>query len=114
MDVAETKQVLEAMANGVNPRTGEVFSEQSLFNHPQVIRALFCAVRALEKCEKRARPSHLPDNAGKPWSEEEDAKLLEAFDAGTPVKELTEQHARTKGSIEARLIRHGRLQDAAG
>jgi hypothetical protein len=114
MSPAEAKQILEVLANGVDPLTGEIIFERSPFNRPQVIRALFCAVRELEKLDKRKRSNHLPDNAGKPWSEEEDARLLDAFDAGTPVKELAERHARTKGSIESRLMRHGRLQGAQG
>jgi hypothetical protein len=114
MNRAEAKQTLEALANGIDPVTGEIFSGASPFDHPQVIRALFCAVRELDKREKRARPRDLPDNAGKPWPEEEDARLLNGFDAGVPVKELAERHARTRGSIESRLIRHGRLQGTVG
>jgi hypothetical protein len=114
MDPAEAKQILEALANGVDPSTGEVFSEQSPFNHPPVIRALFCAVRELEKLGKPARSTELPSNAGKPWSADEDARLVQAFDEGMPIKELAQQHARSKGSITSRLIRLGRLQGAIG
>lgn len=114
MSPTEAKQTLEALANGIDPSTGEVFAEQGPYHHPQIIRALFYAVRELEKLEKPARSSQLPGNAGKPWSTEEDARLLQAFDEGIPVKELAERHARTKGSIESRLIRHGRLHGVAG
>ena len=37
------------------------------------------------------------------------AELLSAFDGGRPLAELAEAHARTRGGIQARLIRHGRL-----
>jgi len=114
MSPAEAKKILEALANGIDPFTGEVLPEQGPFHHPQTIRALFCAVRELEKQEKPARNAQQPGNAGKPWSTEEDESLVKAFDEGVSVKELANRHARTKGSIESRLIRHGRLQGAAG
>jgi hypothetical protein len=48
-------------------------------------------------------------NAGKPWSDDEDRQLLSAFDNGRPLAELAQSHSRTRGGIQARLIRHGRL-----
>jgi hypothetical protein len=37
----EAKEIIEALANGINPETGEILPAQSNFNSPQVIRALF-------------------------------------------------------------------------
>ncbi|GLQ86528.1 hypothetical protein [Dyella flagellata] len=109
MDPSEARQILETLANGVDPATGEAMAEQTPFNCPMVVRALFHAIRALEQREKPARHP-LPGNAGKPWSKEEDASLLEAYDAGAPIKHLAQEHSRTKGAIQSRLLRHGRLQ----
>ena len=39
----------------------------------------------------------------------EDRQLLSAFDNGQPLAELAQTHGRTRGGIQARLIRHGRL-----
>jgi hypothetical protein len=36
-------------ANGINPITGEILPDASPYNDPAVIRALFEALRALEK-----------------------------------------------------------------
>lgn len=108
MEPGQAKQILETLASGVDPSTGEALAEQSPFNDLQVIRALFYAVRELEKLQS-PRSRAQPGNAGKPWTKEEDASLVQAFDAGMAVGELAERHARTKGAIQSRLMRHGRL-----
>jgi hypothetical protein len=112
MSPNEAKSIIEALANGVDPETGEVFPTQSVFNNPQVIRALFMATNALNslaKREKRGEP--LPGNAGKAWSEAEDSELLGAFDAGGSIKEIAAKHGRTKGAITSRLIRFGLIKN---
>lgn len=112
MSPLEAKKVIDALANGIDPATGEILPTQSTFNNPQVIRALFVAVKALESAEKRAeRERALPEKAGRSWSETEDQELLAIFDTETPVKEIAAKHGRTTGAIAARLIRLGRIKD---
>lgn len=114
MSPLEAKKIIDALANGVDPETGEILPAQSTFNNPQVIRALFVAVKALDRAAKRAeRDSSLPSNAGRPWPETEDKELLAIFDAGTPVKEIAAKHDRTQGAIASRLVRLGRIKDRA-
>lgn len=109
-----SKKIVECLANGIDPETGEILARESAFNKPQVIRALFAAVKALDTTAKRAeRNSTLPDNAGHSWSDEEDQALLAHFDSGMPLKELAEKHGRTQGAIAARLVRLGRIKDRA-
>ena len=43
MDISEARAIIKTLAKGVDPFTGEVFAEDSPYNHPQVIRALFAA-----------------------------------------------------------------------
>ena len=50
-----------------------------------------------------------PANAGKPWTETEEDKLLDEFDSKMPLAEIAKEHGRTKGGIEARLVKLGRL-----
>ena len=77
-----------------------------------MIRALFLALKALERLQDRERrESGLPDNAGKPWSLEEDQRLLGAFDQGIDVDQLAERHLRTRGAIAGRLVRLGRITE---
>ena len=78
-------------------------------------RALFLAVDALEQRTRlAARRQHaLPRNAGKPWSQAEDDELLQRFESGLAVEALAAAHERTRAGIEARLVRHGRLDERA-
>jgi len=111
MSPNEAKSIIEALANGVDPETGEVLSAQSVFNNPQVIRALFIATNALDSLAKREkREKALPGNAGNAWSETEDSDLLSAFDAGGSIKDISAIHGRTQGAIATRLIRLGRIK----
>ena len=112
MTPKEAKQVLEVLARGIDPETGEVLAQDSPIHNPHVIRALFMAVMALEQGgDKPVRlKAERSGNAGKSWTPDEDKQLLAAFDAGTDVPALAKIHQRTSGAIKARLIRHGRLQ----
>ena len=114
MSPLEAKRIVEALASGIDPETGEVLPAQSTFNSPQVIRALFVAGKALDRAAKRAeRDNSLPGNAGRSWSDEEDKELLALFDSGAPVKSIAAEHGRTQGAIAARLVRLGRIKDRA-
>jgi len=112
MTPAEAKQIIEVLAGGVDPATGEVLPDDSPLSSPHVIRALFIAAKALElMAAKSARPAAAaPGNAGKPWTEEEDQRLVASFDTGTPVAVLARTHERTTGAINSRLVKLGRLQ----
>lgn len=112
MDDNKALNIVSALANGVNPQTGEMFEVDSPYQAAEVIRALYVAVRALElsnRSKLRGNRARLPANAGKPWAEQEDRDLLEKFDAGLSVAQLAQAHDRTLAGIQARLERHGRL-----
>jgi hypothetical protein len=112
MPPLEALKIIESLANGVDPETGEILPTQSIFNNPQIIRALFVAGKALDKAAKHAeRNNSLPHKAGRPWSEEEDKELIALFDVGTQSKVIAEKHARTQGAVAARLIRLGKIKD---
>lgn len=110
MTPRQSSEIISALANGVHPETGELLPSDGVCNDPQVIRAFFVAMEALEKAEKRAkRERSLPENAGGAWSAEEDADLLTAFDQGSNTRQLAAQHRRTEGAISSRLVRLGRI-----
>lgn len=114
MSPREALKIIESLANGIDPETGEILPAQSALNTPEVIRALFVAGKALEKAAKRAdRQDSLASNAGHSWSDEEDKELLSSFDTGNPVKEIAAKHGRTQGAIAARLVRLGRIKERA-
>ena len=70
MDIERAKELLSALADGVDPLTGEVLDRDNVCNRPEIIRALHMALYELDKREKKTVKKHLPDNAGKPWTEE--------------------------------------------
>ncbi|TAK85586.1 MAG: hypothetical protein EPO20_11320 [Betaproteobacteria bacterium] len=110
MDAAQALAVVRSLANGVDPETGEVFAPETPYQRPQVVRALYEAASALERIERfERRRSQMPQKTGEPWSEEEDRKLLAAFDAGRALQELAAAHERTMGAVRARLLKYGRI-----
>ncbi|MBL0626760.1 hypothetical protein ACET8S_15545 [Aeromonas veronii] len=114
MDVIKALEIISALSEGVNPETGEELSEESCFNQPKVIRALFIAKQSLEaSIISEKRKSDLPENAGKPWKPDEDELLANSFDSGLGVDELSRIHKRTKGSIASRLVRLGKINERA-
>jgi hypothetical protein len=118
MTPTEARQVINVLAAGVDPETGEVQPEGSPLNNPHVIRALFIASRALElqagtsakPQPKAAKPADKPTNAGTAWNDEEASRLAAAFDAGADVAQLARDHQCSTGSIHSRLIRLGRAR----
>ena len=110
----EAQRVIDALADGADPDTGELFPEESILLKPAVIRALFLASRALEAARNTAAAAReQPAQAGKPWSKEEDQRLLDAFDRGDDLAALTASHARSKGGIASRLVHLGRIKERA-
>jgi hypothetical protein len=114
MEEQKALSILSTLANGIDPGSGEVFSPGSPYQSPEIVRALYVAIRSLEAHNRpaKARPG-LPSNAGKPWSEDDDRKLLAEFDRGRPLQELAQAHARTVAGIQARLEKHGRLEPSS-
>jgi hypothetical protein len=110
MEKGQAVEIIQSLADGVHPLTGEVFSNESPYQNPQIVRALFIALAALKPGSKGSGKVNLPINAGKPWSKEEDKQLLEHFDAGKPLDELAALHGRTTGGIQARLVKYERIQ----
>jgi len=109
---AEAQQIIDTLAKGVDPETGEVLPPDSCLNSPHIIRALFFASKALDAAIRKAEANAgRPGKAGKPWSEAEDEQLLKAFDAGATVHDLASVHERSAGGITSRLVRLGRITE---
>lgn len=62
MEASRAVVILQCLAGGVDPNTDEVYSEDSPYQKPQTIRALFLAVKALERYEKSSKSgsAHCP------------------------------------------------------
>lgn len=110
MDANQALAVVRSLANGVDPASGEVFPAESAYQRPDVVRALYEAASALERQERYdRRKAEMPVKTGEPWTEDEDRKLLAAFDAGRALQELAAAHERTVGAVRARLLKYGRI-----
>lgn len=113
---AAARQIIDTLAQGIHPVTGEVMPEDSPYCAPPVIRALFAVSQALNGVDAHApKPRReLPANAGKAWLKEEDDKLETAFAAGVDVKQIGDELGRTTWAIEASLVKLGKLPPKPG
>lgn len=126
MEKEQTLRILNALANGVHPATGEKFAADGPYQHPDTVRALFQAMRAVEGAHlpapaQVAAPAPVPERkpaspqsgSGSRWTPEEEQRLASGFDAGRTVDELARAHGRSRAGIEARLVRLGKMDASA-
>lgn len=120
MELQTARQIIDTLAQGIHPVTGEAMPEDSPYNAPPVIRALFAVSQALDAkpAADAAKPARVragqPVNAGKSWSKDDDALLEEGFDRGEDQALLADRLGRTRFGIEQRLIKLGKLPAPAG
>jgi len=110
MDIQRAKELLKMLADGVNPLTGEVLDYNDSCNQGEIVRALNTAVTELDKLIAKKSRSQ-PDNAGKPWTKEEEDQLVKEYQSGITAIEIAKIHNRSKGAIAARLVRLGLITD---
>ncbi len=112
-----TLAVVRALARGIDPSTGEALPPGDACQQPETIRALCKALAVLEATPQpqpsRRAPASAP-KAGLPWDAAEDEALAQAFDQGASVTELAQLMQRTRGGIEARLVRLGKMTPPPG
>ena len=115
-------EIIQTLADGVDPMTGEVFDEQSPYNHPTVIRSLFCCLGMARRSVRKRRLSPeqrradniakgLPGNAGLPWTEALRQQLAAGFGEGETPAQLAMRFERTSGSIVAQLKKQGLIAE---
>lgn len=121
MEKAAALKILQQLADGTDPHTGKAFGADSPYQHPDTVRALFVALRALDAPaaapaagkQRAAAAESAPSNSGKPWSDNEDKALAAAFDAGKQILELATAHQRSRFAIEVRLAKLGKIEQPA-
>lgn len=115
MELQIARQIIDTLAQGIHPVTGEAMPEDSPYNAPPVIRALHAVARALDAGEPEPRPRRTPPpNAGKAWTGQEDAALETAFDAGIALKQVAQELGRTQFAVEQRLVKLGKVAAPPG
>jgi hypothetical protein len=120
MEQEQALKILNALANGVHPMTGEVFAADSPYQHPDIVRALYEVVRTMEGSSRprstanaERKPGDMPANTFVRWTSDEEERLAAGFDAGKSSAELATLHNRSRAAIEARLLKLGKI-DVSG
>jgi hypothetical protein len=110
MEILEALSIVRRLADGIHPESGRELPGDCLYQHPQAVRALHRAMEALELQAERERVRRfLPKNAGKAWSQTEDAQICEELRRGLNFEQIAQIHSRTNGSIISRLVRLGKI-----
>jgi hypothetical protein len=115
MELQIAREIIDTLARGIHPVTGEVMPQDSPYQEPSVVEALLAVQQALDAPPTKPRRARtdLPANTGKPWSTDDDEQLRLGFYAGTPTKDLAAALGRTRWAIESRLVKLGMLTLAA-
>jgi hypothetical protein len=123
MDAADALPILRSLSDGRNPHSGAPLPGESVFQRPEVIRALFAAVLALDAAPRAASASVAAPTGKKPpssgegsaWTPEEEARLVAAFQTGIKPARIAESHGHTRGAITSHLKKLGLIEagDAA-
>lgn len=108
MNLEQAKRILEALADGINPVTGEILSKEDSCNQVDVVRALHIVLKHLDTPSKKSKKSNA-ENAGKPWSPEDDDILCRMFETGCSTQDMCNHFQRSNGSIAARLVKLGKI-----
>src|SRR4051794_18261738 len=110
---SRAKVILQAIAEGIHPKTKAELPSDSIVNDIDVNRAIRAGLKAIEQNDVRAaRRAQLPEGVGRPWEQQEERQLKDEFKHGIPIPEIAEAHKRTVRAIEARLERMGLITAA--
>ena len=110
MERDRAKEIIQALADGVDPYTGEHFPADGPYQRADTVRALYAALEVIEKAAPKPKDPTKP-HAGGRWTDEEVQKLRGAFSANKPIPEIAHDHGRTEGAITARLVKLGLIED---
>jgi hypothetical protein len=119
MRLTRAVEILERLRDGEDPRTGRPLPPASPAQEPDVVRALYTVLAALpggddgepagDAAEVPTPRKPHPSRAGAPWTDDEDARLAAAFDAGDGVTKLARALERSASAVRLRLVKLGRL-----
>lgn len=111
MDVDQAIEIVTKLSDGVDPTTGERFPPSSVYQQADTVRALHPALEGLDRLKRVKERIHSgPPKAGRPWTKDEETRMLQQFDAKVDVKLIAQELNRTTGAILARLEKVGRIQ----
>lgn len=105
MNRARAVEIIQALANGIDPISGQTFADESPLQNAEVTRALFLAAKEL----KNSNPKKGPLNNKAKWTTAEENQLITLFREGMKLKDLAKKHDRSKGAVKARLQKLGEI-----
>jgi len=114
VDIIKAKEIVEMLADGIDPTTGEILPPESHYNNPEIIRALFTILRSIrmpakvlkksiEEKQKENIENERPKNAGLSWNEEKKIEVSLLYSQGKTIDELSTHFERTIGAIKSEL-----------
>ena len=109
MEIDRAQEIVRLLANGIDPTTGENFADDSPYNSPDIVRALFTVLNHVKHPSKSSAAESRPTNAGRPWTEQLRQEVAELFRQGKSIAELAQHFGRTRGAIKSELMRQGVL-----
>jgi hypothetical protein len=110
MEIRGALEIIEALADGLDPETGEPAAQESALQQPDTVRALHLALTALGR--GMSKQPHGTSNSYNAWSAEEDAQLCKEFLAHVQFAEIANIHGRSRGAIVSRLEKLGKINPA--
>ena len=108
MDIIRAKEIITALAEGVDPTTGEVLPGNSVCNKGEIVRAFYAVLNHLE--EKKPK-KNMPANAGKSWTKEDEDLLINLYQAGATKRDICKTLQRTESGVAARLVHLGIIEN---
>ena len=118
MEQDKALSILKTLADGIDPATGEQFPAGSPYQHPDTVRALFWAVQTLSgpvRAQKRRATArgNSPTMPASPGRRKKTRSWARPSMPARPIEQLAEEHKRSRIAIEARLVKLGKISDAA-
>ena len=116
MEYTKAQGIIKKLINGTNPLTDEELPLDSVYNQPEIIRALVtledCASQPTRKRSVEERQSEnvakgLPQNSGLPWSDTSREEVAREFKEGREIDDLAKEQGRSRTAIIAELKRQG-------
>jgi hypothetical protein len=94
-------EIIQSLADGVDPYSGERFASDSPYQQADTVRTLHLALEGLTKLRRsKARKT----GPGRPWNEDEEQELLREFAAKFNVEEIEPKPIFYSLKIEVLII----------
>ena len=118
MDQEKAHSILSALADGIDPITGEVLPNDSPYNQPDVIRALFHVLKvqvsptgskkkSLEERQQDNIAKGKPINYGLPWTDDCLQDIKQKHGNGISIDEIASQVGRQPRAVISIMLKKG-------